>query len=132
MPEVRDDTYNINYMSKVLIKESSRKGALPSSEKLEDWIDNYDIMISYHVSQRTLQSLRSNGQLAYTIFANRCFYRKVDVQALFKSRYRKTVSKKGQIKYRKASSDCGNAKIIGGASANGKASVNDMEDKPCQ
>ena len=60
----------------------------PSNEELECWIDNYEIMTRYHVSQRTLQSLRSNGKLPYTIFANRCFYRKTDVQALFKSRYR--------------------------------------------
>ena len=60
----------------------------PSNEELECWIDNYEIMTRYHVSQRTLQSLRSNGKLPYTIFANRCFYRKTDVQALFNSRYR--------------------------------------------
>ena len=61
---------------------------IPSNEELECWIDNFEIMTRYHVSQRTLQSLRSNGKLPYTIFANRCFYRKTDVQALFKSRYR--------------------------------------------
>ena len=60
----------------------------PSNEELECWIDNFEIMTRYHVSQRTLQSLRSSGKLPYTIFANRCFYRKTDVQALFKSRYR--------------------------------------------
>jgi hypothetical protein len=60
----------------------------PSNEELECWIDNFEIMTCYHVSQRTLQSLRSSGKLPYTIFANRCFYRKTDVQALFKSRYR--------------------------------------------
>lgn len=61
---------------------------IPSNEELECWIDNFEIMTRYHVSQRTLQSLRSSGKLPYTIFANRCFYRKTDVQALFKSRYR--------------------------------------------
>lgn len=66
----------------------------PSTLELEDWIDNYEIMTRYHVSQRTLQSLRSNGKLPYTIFANRCFYRKTDVQALLKSRYR--TNKKGK------------------------------------
>ena len=66
----------------------------PSTLELEEWIDNYEIMTRYHVSQRTLQSLRSNGKLPYTIFANRCFYRKTDVQALFKSRYR--TNKKGK------------------------------------
>ena len=67
---------------------------IPSNEELECWIDNFEIMTRYHVSQRTLQSLRSSGKLPYTIFANRCFYRKTDVQALFKSRYR--INKKGK------------------------------------
>ncbi len=68
----------------------------PSTSALEDWIDNYEIMTRYHVSQRTLQTLRSSGKLPYTIFANRCFYRKTDVQALFKSRYRIRNDKKGK------------------------------------
>ena len=79
------------------MKKQSTKSALfgtPSTSALEDWIDNYEIMTRYHVSQRTLQTLRSSGKLPYTIFANRCFYRKTDVQALFKSRYR--TNKKGK------------------------------------
>ena len=69
---------------------------IPSNEELEEWIDNQEIMVRYHISQRTLQSLRSSGKLPYTIFANRCFYRKVDVQALFKSRYRIRTKMKGK------------------------------------
>lgn len=68
----------------------------PSTLELEEWIDNYEIMTRYHVSQRTLQSLRSNGKLPYTIFANRCFYRKSDVQTVFRSRYRIRNDKKGK------------------------------------
>ena len=68
----------------------------PSVLELEEWIDNYEIMTRYHVSQRTLQSLRSNGKLPYTIFANRCFYRKSDVQMVFRSRYRIRNDKKGK------------------------------------
>lgn len=72
------------------MKKTNNRALLgtPSNEELECWLDNYELMTCYHVSQRTLQSLRSNGKLPYTIFANRCFYRKSDVQALFKSRYR--------------------------------------------
>ena len=78
------------------MKKTNNRALLgtPSNEELECWIDNFEIMTRYHVSQRTLQSLRSNGKLPYTIFANRCFYRKTDVQALFKSRYR--TNKKGK------------------------------------
>lgn len=67
---------------------NTSKAAQPVNGSLEDWIDNYVVMVRYHVSARTLQTLRSTGKLPYTIFANRCFYRKSDVQALFKSRYR--------------------------------------------
>jgi hypothetical protein len=68
----------------------------PSTLELEDWIDNYEIMTRYHVSQRTLQTLRRTGKLPYTIFANRCFYRKTDVQMVFRSRYRIRNDKKGK------------------------------------
>ena len=68
----------------------------PSTSALEDWIDNYEIMTRYHVSQRTLQTLRSSGKLPYTIFANRCFYRQTDVQMVFRSRYRIRNDKKGK------------------------------------
>ena len=68
----------------------------PSTSALEDWIDNYEIMTRYHVSQRTLQTLRSSGKLPYTIFANRCFYRQTDVQMVFRSRSRIRNDTKGK------------------------------------
>ena len=33
---------------------------------LEDWIDGQDVMRTLHISQRTLQTLRSNGTIPYT------------------------------------------------------------------
>ena len=77
-------------------KKMSAVLGTPSIHELEDWIDNYEIMTRYHVSQRTLQTLRSSGKLPYTIFANRCFYRKMDVQMVFRSRYRIRNDKKGK------------------------------------
>ena len=80
------------------MKKTNNRALLgtPSTSALEDWIDNYEIMTRYHVSQRTLQTLRSSGKLPYTIFANRCFYRQTDVQMVFRSRYRICNEKKGK------------------------------------
>ena len=40
-------------------------------EPLEDWIDNQDVMQLLHISQRTLQTLRSNGTLPFRASATR-------------------------------------------------------------
>ena len=33
------------------------------SKHLEKWYDNYEVTKMFHISQRTLQTLRSNGKL---------------------------------------------------------------------
>ena len=60
--------------------ELRRKGKLPdgvgcadvfneiAKTPLEDWIDNQDVMNTLHISQRTLQALRSNGTIKFSKF----------------------------------------------------------------
>lgn len=55
--------------------------------QLSDWIDNQDIIVAFHISLRTLQSLRSKGELPYSIFGGRCFYKREDVERLMEQRY---------------------------------------------
>ena len=52
-----------------------------------DWLDNQDIIVAFHISLRTLQNLRSKGELAYSIIGGRCFYKKEDVERMAEKKY---------------------------------------------
>ena len=57
-------------------------------EKLEKWYDNYEVMKMFHISQRTLQTLRSNGKLPFAKLGNKCFYREQDLQHMMMESFR--------------------------------------------
>lgn len=57
-------------------------------EKLQKWYDNYEVMKMFHISQRTLQTLRSNGKLPFTKLGNKCFYREQDLQYMMMESFR--------------------------------------------
>ncbi len=64
----------------------------PSPDKqnvhLEKWYDNYEVMEMFHISQRTLQTLRSNGKLPFAKLGNKCFYREQDLQQMMMESFR--------------------------------------------
>ncbi len=55
---------------------------------LEKWYDNYEVMKMFHISQRTLQTLRSNGKLPFAKLGNKCFYREQDLQYMMMESFR--------------------------------------------
>lgn len=55
--------------------------------RLEDWIDNQDVMRILHISLRTLQTLRSNGTLSYSRINNKIYYRRQDIQNILADNY---------------------------------------------
>lgn len=55
---------------------------------LEKWYDNYEVMEMFHISQRTLQTLRSNGKLPFAKLGNKCFYREQDLQYMMMESFR--------------------------------------------
>ena len=59
-----------------------------STNGLNDWIDNQDIMLALHISQRTLQTLRSNGTLPYSRINNKIYYRRQDVEKILNDNYK--------------------------------------------
>ena len=59
----------------------------PLTEKLEDCLDNQDVMQALHVSSRTLQTLRSNGILPFSRIGNKLYYRRSDIQRLLSNNY---------------------------------------------
>jgi hypothetical protein len=60
----------------------------PSVETfLEDWIDSQDVMQALHISQRTLQTLRSNGILPYSRIGNKIYYLRKDIIKILSDNY---------------------------------------------
>ena len=59
----------------------------PLNEKLEDWLDNQDVMQALHVSPRTLQTLRSNGLLPFSRIGNKLYYRRQDIIKILSDNY---------------------------------------------
>lgn len=54
---------------------------------LEDWIDGQEVMMKLHISQRTLQTLRSNGTVPYTKIGHKIWYLKRDIERILRSNY---------------------------------------------
>ena len=54
---------------------------------LEDWIDNQDVMNLFHISPRTLQTLRSNGTLPYSRINGKIYYRRHDIKKILADNY---------------------------------------------
>ena len=53
----------------------------------ENWIDAQEVMLSLHISRRTLQSLRDNGTLPYSRINGKLYYKMSDVESLLESNY---------------------------------------------
>ena len=62
---------------------------------LEKWYDNYEVMEMFHISQRTLQTLRSNGKLPFAKLGNKCYYREQDLQQMMMESFRDSRVKGG-------------------------------------
>lgn len=55
--------------------------------RIEDWLDNQDVVIQLHISQRTLLKLRSDGTLPYSRINGKIYYRRQDIQKLLAENY---------------------------------------------
>lgn len=53
----------------------------------ETWIDNQDVMQMLHISQRTLQTLRSNGTIPYSKIKGKFYYKVTDIERILESNY---------------------------------------------
>ena len=53
----------------------------------ENWVDAQDVMLSLHISRRTLQSLRDNRILPYSRINGKLYYKMSDVESLLESNY---------------------------------------------
>lgn len=59
----------------------------PLTDRLEDWLDNQDVMQILHISLRTLQTLRENGILPFSRNGNKLYYRRSDISRILNNHY---------------------------------------------
>lgn len=58
------------------------------AERLKDmWFDNQDVMQTLHISQRTLQTLRTNGTIPYSKIRGKFYYKVSDIEKLLQDNY---------------------------------------------
>ena len=65
-------------------------------ERLVFGLDNSDVMRALNISQRTLQTLRSNGTLPYSQIGGKLYYRRADIETLLDRNYVATKEKGGK------------------------------------
>ncbi len=68
------------------IKEQSEKEAAPPADPSEIWIGNEEAAEILEISQRTLQRLRSNGDITYSIRGGKARYTLQEIQRLITGR----------------------------------------------
>lgn len=54
---------------------------------LETLLDGQDVMMKFHISPRTLQTLRSNGTIPYTRIGRKIYYFRHDIERILKDNY---------------------------------------------
>ncbi len=53
----------------------------------EDWLDNQEVLLTLHISPRTLQSYRDNGTLPFSKIEGKFYYKASDIENLLQSNY---------------------------------------------
>jgi hypothetical protein len=48
----------------------------------ETWVDNYDVCTFLKISERTLQRLRSNGVVSYSVISGKSYYTLTEVKRM--------------------------------------------------
>ena len=52
-------------------------------KRLGNWVDSQYVLKTLQISERTLQTFRDNGTLAYSQIGHKMFYKPEDVEAIF-------------------------------------------------
>jgi hypothetical protein len=67
---------------------ASSKQPMESPERFDKvWIDGQDVMLSLHISKRTLQYLRDTGMLPYSRINGKFYYKIADIENLLVKNY---------------------------------------------
>jgi hypothetical protein len=60
----------------------------------DDWVDSYEVCTFLKVSERTLQRLRSNGLVSYSILSGKSYYRIGEIKRLLHEKRIRTTEEK--------------------------------------
>jgi hypothetical protein len=52
----------------------------------EEWVDSYEVCTFLRISERTLQRLRTNGVISYSILSGKTYYTIAEVKRVLKER----------------------------------------------
>ena len=64
------------------VKKKTEMGNRGTDKRLGEWLDNDAVCSILRISQRTLQTLRDNGTLAYSQISHKTYYKQEDVQSV--------------------------------------------------
>ena len=64
------------------MKEMLSRGA-DTDKRLGNWVDSQYVLKTLQISERTLQTFRDNGTLAYSQIGHKMFYKPEDIEAIF-------------------------------------------------
>lgn len=64
------------------VKKMTEMGNRGTDKRLGEWLDNDDVCRILRISQRTLQTLRDNGTLAYSQISHKTYYKPEDVESV--------------------------------------------------
>lgn len=57
---------------------------LPESNNDDAWVDSHEVCRFLKISERTLQRLRTNGQITHSCIGGKCYYQISQIKKLFK------------------------------------------------
>ena len=66
----------------VSTKRLTEIGNRGTDKRFGEWLDNDDVCSILRISQRTLQTLRDNGTLAYSQISHKTYYKPEDVESV--------------------------------------------------
>lgn len=65
------------------IKEKQNSGDINLDE---EWVDSYEVCTFLRISERTLQRLRTNGVISYSILSGKTYYTIAEIKRILKER----------------------------------------------
>lgn len=68
------------------IKKQAKENAVSQPDPSEVWVNDKDAAAMLQVSKRTMQRLRSNGAITYSIRGNKAWYTLAEVKRLLSGR----------------------------------------------
>lgn len=66
--------------------ENYIKESIPNFKDDEIWVDNYEVCTFLHISDRTLQRLRQEGLIEYSILKGKAYYKVGEIKRMLNDR----------------------------------------------